>query len=129
MKNKKFEVKSASTGESWEFSYERYPENYEEAEEVLGREGAWDVFESGLDVRIQNLGREAFRKGKTQEEVEEIVNGYQPGGGRSSKKQRALGLVFERATDINSDPELKDGVQTAFRNSDWDTIINLLGEE
>lgn len=128
MKSKTFTVKTAN-GEEWNFSANSYPENWNEAVKNFGEDGAFDILESGLDIRLQNLGRDQFRKGKTQEEVEEQVTSYQPGGGRSSKKQRAFDLITEKAVEVGADPQLKTDVNAAFKAGDWDTILNLLEKE
>lgn len=127
MKQKTFEVK-VEGGDSWEFNINDYPENFDEAIEKFGPKGAFDIFTSALDVRYQNAGREKFRKGKTREEVEQEVNAYQPGGGRSSKKAMAHDLLMDNASKVASDPSLKDDVKKAFSEGDWDTVINLLSD-
>lgn len=128
MKSKTFEVKKAG-GDSWEFTIHEYPETWEEAKQKFGEQGAFDIFESALDVRYQNAGRDKFDRGLSREEVEDVVNNYQPGGGRSSKKQRALDLIVEKAAEVAGDPQLKTDVNTAFKSGDWDTVINLLETE
>lgn len=126
MKSKTFTVKTKDN-EEWTFTVNNYPENWDEAKQNFGEDGAFDILESGLDIRLQNLGRDQFRKGKSQEEVEEQAASYQPGSGRSSKKQRAFDLITEKAVEIGSDPQLKTDVNAAFKAGDWDTILNLLG--
>ena len=72
MKNENFTVKTADNDE-WSFNAE-VVENYEEAEGKYGEAGAFEVFMAGLRVKLRNIGRDSFRKGKSQEEVETDVD-------------------------------------------------------
>ena len=102
------------------------PTDWAEACETFGEQGAMDIFLAGLKVKQDNVARNAFRSGKTTEEVEAIVAGWRPGGARTSKKTIATQLLMEKALDITGNAELKTKIQTAFIKNDFDTIIALL---
>ncbi len=102
------------------------PENWAEAVEMLGESNAFSIFLAGLKVKQDNVARNAFRAGKSQEEVEAIVDAWRPGGQRASKKAQATQLMLNHAATINSNPDLRSKVQKAFIANDYDTIIELL---
>jgi len=104
------------------------PESYAEATEMLGEAGAFSIFLAGLKVKQDNVARNAFRSGKSQEEVEQIVASWRPGGQRTSKKAIATKLMIERALDIQGDPDLNAKVVKAFISNDWDAVTALLQE-
>lgn len=102
------------------------PTNWAEACENFGETGAFDIFLAGLKVKQDNVARNAFRGGKTIEEVEQLVAAWRPGGQRTSKKTIATQMLMEKALDITTNAELKTKIQTAFIKNDFDTIIELL---
>jgi hypothetical protein len=129
MKEKTIAVQTAD-GDGWEFNAQ-IPENYEEAVAKFGERGAFEIFRSGLMVKIQNIGREGFRKGKTQEEVEETVESYRPGGQRSSVKQDAFQAIVDNAVTISQTPGLNEKITEemyAGKAENYQNIIDLIKE-
>lgn len=102
------------------------PENWAEACDMLGETGAFSVFLAGLKVKQDNVARNAFRSGKSQEEVEQIVSAWRPGGQRTSKKAIAVQLMTDKAMDIASNADLRTKVMGAFMKNDFDGIIEML---
>jgi len=102
------------------------PENWAEACEMLGEGGAFDILVAGLKVKQDNVARNAFRAGKTTEEVEQTVSAWRPGGQRTSKKAIAVQLLSDKAMEISNDAEKRTQVMAAFMKNDFDAIIALL---
>ncbi len=127
MKEKTIAVQTAD-GDGWEFNAQ-IPESLEEGVERFGNRGAYEIFRSGLMVKVQNIGREAFRKGKTQEEVEELVDGYRPGGQRASVKSDAQRAIIDNASLIHQNEELgKQIVEEMYagKSENYQNILNLI---
>ena len=117
-------------GQEWEYAVP-VPETLDEAAEVYGEDGTFNVFMAGLKVKLQNRARESFRSGKTREEVELEVSSYKPGAPiRASIKDRALNLITGKASEIEADADLKNKVAQAFRKGKFKDVVSLLeGEE
>ena len=109
------------------FAYEvDTPEGWAEAVDTYGESGAFGIFLSGLKVKQDNVARNAFKAGKTREEVEATVSAWRPGGQRTSKKTIATQLLLDHAATIANDPKLKSVITKAFASNDYDTIIEEL---
>lgn len=129
MKEKTIAVQTQD-GDSWEFTA-NIPENLQELTEKYGEKGAYEIARSGLMVKLQNLGREAFRRGKSQDEVEEVVDNYRPGGQRSSVKQEALQAIVDNAALINQTQGLTEKITEEMyggKSENYQNILTLISE-
>ena len=102
------------------------PESWAEAVDMYGDSGAFGIFLSGLKVKQDNVARNAFKSGKTKEQVEQIVGAWKPGGMRTSKKASATQLMLDKAHLIIEDPKLKAIITKAFASNDYDAITEAL---
>jgi geranylgeranyl pyrophosphate synthase len=117
-------VRTANGGE-WEYTLP-LPDSMDEAQEIYGELNVLKTFQGGLKVKIQNLAREAFRQGKSREEVEEMIEKYRPGVARQSAKKIALQMIAENAAQLESMPDLKEQVFTNFLGSKFQEVVDLL---
>lgn len=105
------------------------PENWAEACEIYGEQGAFDIFTAGVKVKQDNVARNAFKAGKTEEEAAALAGAWRPGGMRTSKKSIATQLMFSKAVEIGADEELRNTITAAFLKNDFDLIIETLSAE
>jgi len=105
------------------------PENWAEACEIYGEQGAFDILSAGLKVKQDNVARNAFKAGKNEEEAAMAAMAWRPGGVRTSKKNIATQLMLSNAVAIQADENLKRDVTAAFLKNDWDELTTLLTPE
>jgi len=104
-------------------------ENWAEACETFGEQGAFDIWTAGVKVKQDNVARNAFKAGKNEDEVAEAAMAWRPGGVRTSKKNIATQMMLSNAVAIQADEELKKNVTAAFLKNDFDELISLLKGE
>ena len=126
MKQEILTVKT-SKGGNWEFTA-NIVENLDEAKELYTPKGAFEIFMSGLKVKIMSIAREGFRKGKNRQEVEKDVAEWKPSKIQISVKALAAELLFENSELINSNPSLKKTVMKAFMKNDFKSVVRLLSD-
>jgi len=101
-------------------------ENWAEACEVFGEQGAFDIFVAGVKVKQDNVARNAFKADKSEEEVTTAAMAWRPGGVRTSKKNIATQMMLSNAVMIQADGDLLRDVTAAFLKPDFDLLISLL---
>ena len=124
MKSENMKVTTAN-GDPVEFTA-NLVENLDEAKKLYGENGVFEVFMSGLRVKIMNLARSAFRDGKNREEVEKAIANFKPIKARISNKALAAQLLIEHSETIKNDSSLQESVMKAFMANDYKTVVALL---
>lgn len=120
------EVVKKNDGREWPFTMVR-PENLDEAKDLYGEQAVFDLFDSGLKVRLQGVAREMFDDGKEQEEVEEAIRNYKPGTGqKKSMKSTAIDLLTDKAYVLQENEELKTEVRQLFTQGKFKEVVEKL---
>ena len=117
-------VKSADGGQ-WEFKM-TLPETIDEACEIYGKDGALDIFNSGLKVKKQNIAREGFKNGKDIDEVESLCEAYRPGEKKKNQGEIFTELVMENAEQLRMDPDLKKEILDLYKTGKVKDAIDRL---
>lgn len=103
------------------------PETLDEAIARFGEDNVFKLYKASLKVKYQNKARDCFRAGKTEEEVNEIIENFIPGGDPNrGLKTRAMNMIVAKKTAIKKDPDLQMAAMVAYNEGQYARVLELL---